>query len=487
MMYLYHQVKVERSDMKITFIRPNFLDARSPDAWEPLALAVLAGLTPKHIELDFYDEHLEPIPHDHETDLVALTATTFTARRAYQIATDFRRLGIPVVMGGYHPSFLPEEALAYADSVVIGDAEEVWAHVVQDSENGDLRQTYKGSKLPQLDRLNYDRRIFKGKNYNPISFLKFSSVHYSRGCRYTCDFCSIHAFYGAQTRHRPVADLVAEIKALDRKFIVFVDDNLFVNVSMAEELFRALIPLNIRWACQISLDVANNSKLLNLMAKSGCVAAVVGFESINRANLGQMKKGWNIKNDAHIDAIQKFHDLGIMIYATFVFGYDNDTVDSFDITAEFAIRSKFALSNFLALTPTPGSPLYARLMAENRLIYDRWWLDPNYRFGEATFYPLKMTPDELREGCSRARKIFYKSGSIFKRMLGAVANNHDPTSLLVYLATNLVVKSSLFSKIGCRLGAAAPLIPQLDNIPLALNSSSSLVPGSETVGSSGSQ
>ena len=473
--------------MKITFIRPNFLDVRSPDAWEPLAFAILAGLTPKDIELEFYDEHLESIPQDHDTDLVALTAKTFTARRAYQIASDFRQRGIPVVMGGYHPSFLPEEALAYADSVVIGDAEEVWAQVVRDAKRGELKQIYKGSKLPQLKRLNYDRNIFKGKRYNPISFIQFSSIQYSRGCRFTCDFCSIHAFYGSQTRHRPVTELVAEIKALDRRFIVFVDDNLFVNASMAEELFRALIPLNIRWACQISLDVANNNQLLNLMAKSGCVAAVIGFESINKANLGQMKKGWNIKHDAHIDAIQKFHDLGIMIYATFVFGYDNDTVDSFDITAEFAISSKFALSNFLALTPTPGSPLYARLLAENRLIYERWWLDPNYRFGQATFYPLRMTPDELPEGCSRARKIFYKSGSIFKRMLGTVANNHDFSHLGIYLATNLVVKSNIFSKIGCRLGAVTPLVPQLDNIPLPLTSSRGLGLRSATVGLNGSQ
>jgi radical SAM superfamily enzyme YgiQ (UPF0313 family) len=202
-------------------------------------------------------------------------------------------------------------------------------------------------------------------------------------------------------------------------------------------------------------------------------------------NLGQMKKGWNIKNNAHIDAIQKFHDLGIMIYATFVFGYDNDTVDSFDITAEFAVNSKFALSNFLALTPTPGSQLYDRLLAENRLIYDRWWIDPNYRFGQATFDPLRMTPDELTEGCRRARKIFYKSGSIFKRMLGSVANNHDISHLMIYLATNLVVKSNIFSKIGCRLGAVTPLVPQLDNVPIPKTSSGGLGLRSATAGLKG--
>jgi radical SAM superfamily enzyme YgiQ (UPF0313 family) len=263
-----------------------------------------------------------------------------------------------------------------------------------------------------------------------------------------------------------VAELVAEIETLGRKNIVFIDDNLFVNINKAEELFRSLIPLNIRWACLVSIDIAKNDKLLSLMAKSGCVAAAIGFESINKANLGQMKKGWNIKQNSHIDAIQKFHDHGIMIYASFVFGYDHDTVDSFEVTVDFAIRSKFALCNFIALTPTPGSLLFNRLLATNRLIYNRWWLDPNYKFGQATFHPLGMTPDELPEGCRRARKIFYRSGSIFHRARGPVANNHDLSRLGTYLATNMYVKGNIFSNIGRRLGADTPLVPHLENVPL---------------------
>lgn len=273
-----------------------------------------------------------------------------------------------------------------------------------------------------------------------------------------------------------MTELVAEIEALGRKNIIFVDDNLFINTSKAKELFQALIPLNIRWACLISIDVAKNNQLLDLMSKSGCVAAAIGFESIDKTNLKQMKKGWYVQNDAHIVAIQKFHDLGIMIYATFIFGYDNDTVDSFDITAEFAINSNFALSNFIVLTPTPGSSLYNRLMAENRLIYDRWWLDPNYRFGQAIFHPLRMSLDELPEGCRRARKTFYKSGSIFKRLLGPVANNHDLSHLGLYLATNLVVKHNIFSNIGCRLGADTPLVPHIEDIPLQHTPGNGLMP-----------
>ena len=468
--------------MKVTFIRPNLSDTRSPDAWKPLAFAVLAGLTPPDVELDFFDDHLEPIPDDHDTDLVALTVDTYTARRAYQIATQFRQRGIQIVMGGYHPSFLPEEALTYADAVVIGDAEGVWGQLVRDAKQGKLQRVYKDSKLPSLKGLKFDHSIFEGKRYNPIPFVRFTPVQYSRGCRFACDFCSIHAFYGSRTRQRPVAELVAEIEALGRKHVIFIDDNLFVNVPKAEELFRALIPLSIRWACLVSVDIAKNARLLGLMAKSGCVAAATGFESLDKENLGQMRKGWNLKDDDPITAIQKFHDQGIMIYATFVFGYDQDTVDSFDITAEFAIRSKFALANFLALTPTPGSRLYNRLMSGNRLIFDRWWLDPDYRFGQATFRPLRMTTDELPEGCRRARKTFYEYGSILKRALGPVASNHDLSHLGIYLAANLVVKHNIFCNIGRRLGADTPLEPRLENVPLQPTSSKGLRLGAATGG-----
>lgn len=456
-------------NMKITFIRPNLFDARSADVWQPLVFAILANLTPPDVELDFFDEHLEPIPDDHDTDLVALTVGTYTARRAYQIATQFRQRGIPVVLGGYHPSFLPKEALAYADTVVIGDAERVWGQLVRDAQQGKLQRIYQDSKLPPLRGLELDRNIFEGKRYGPVPLFRVTPVQYGRGCRFACDFCSIHAFYGSQTRQRPVDEVVAEIEALDSKYIVFVDDNLFIDVPQAEELLRALIPLNIRWVSLVSIDIAKNTQLLDLMAKSGCVGVSAGFESLNRENLKQMRKGWNVKND-RVAAIQKFHDRGILLYVSFVFGYDHDTADSFDITAEFAIRSKFALSNFLTLTPTPGSRLYSRLMAENRLLYNRWWLDPNFRFGQATFRPLGMAPEEMPEGCRRARKMFYGHKSIFRRAVGSAANNHDLVRLGIYMATNLITKHDVFSNMGRRLGADAPLEPRLEHVPLQLRS-----------------
>jgi radical SAM superfamily enzyme YgiQ (UPF0313 family) len=450
--------------MKITFIRPQFMNMQTVVAGEPLVFAILAGLTPPDVELDFLDERLEPIPDDHDTDLVALTVETFTARRAYQIATQFRQRGIPVVMGGYHPSFLPEEALVYADAVVIGDAEGVWGQLVQDARRGKLQRVYRDSKLPSLEGLKFDRSIFKGKRYKP--FVPIVPVQYSRGCRFACEFCSIHAFYGSQTRQRPVAEVVAEIEALDRKYIIFIDDNPFVSIPKAEELFRALIPLNIRWGCQVSIDIAKNTHLLDLMAKSGCFGVVIGFESLNKENLRQMGKGWNLGRSEYDATIRKLRERGIMLYASFVFGYDHDTVDTFDITAEFAIRSGFALANFFPLNPMPGSRLYSWLMNENRLIYERWWLDPNYRFGEAMFHPRQMTADDLSEGCLRARKTFFGYRSILKRALDTKANSRHITHLGPYLVGNWMAKHVITYKQWHRLGADTPLEPRLENVPL---------------------
>jgi radical SAM superfamily enzyme YgiQ (UPF0313 family) len=429
---------------------------------EPLVFAILAGLTPKDVELDFFDERIEPIPLGHDTDLVAISVGTYTARRAYQISTQFRQRGIPVVMGGLHPSFLPEEALVYADSVVIGDAEEIWENLVQDARQGKLKRIYRQLKQPDLKGVKFDRTIFEGKRYKPLI-----PVQIGRGCRFACDFCSINAFYGSHMRQRSVKEIVAEIEALDSKHILFVDSNLFVDIPKAEELFQALIPLNIHWGGQITLDAVINTQMLDLMARSGCFAISTGFESLNKDNLRLMNKEWNLKDNSYEHAIQQFHDRGIIIYANLIFGYDHDTVDSFDITAEFAIQSKFALANLVPLTPTPSSRLYGRLREDNRLIFKRWWLDPAYRYGHATFHPQLMTADELTEGCIHAREMFYKFGSILKRATKPSANSRSLLNLGVFWAGNLITRHELSYKLGHHLGAKTPLVPRLDDVSIS--------------------
>jgi radical SAM superfamily enzyme YgiQ (UPF0313 family) len=442
--------------MRVAFIRPHLFDTRSADALEPLVFAVLAGLTPPDVDLVLHDERLAPVPLDDDVDLVALTVETYTARRAYQIARHYRSRGIPVVVGGYHPSFLPDEALLYADAVVIGDAEAIWRNLLDDCRRGRLRPIYRAEQSPALDGVAIDRRLFHGKRYPPVA-----AVQYGRGCRYACDFCSIHAFYGSAVRHRPAAEVVAEIETIGRRNVLLVDDNLFIDRPRARELFLALKPLGVTWGCQVTVDVADDPELLDLMASSGCIAALIGFESLDPQNLRQMNKGWALRHRTYQSAIQRFHDRGIMIYGSFIFGYDHDTRDSIGRTIDFALESKLFLVNFSPLTPTPGSRLYSRLRAEGRLLYDRWWLDPRYRYGATTYRPRHLTPDELTDLTIRARTAFYGYGSIAKRALNFQSNTRTFRHLGLFLSANLVSRREISSKLGRPLGGSDPFAATL--------------------------
>ena len=422
---------------------------------EPSCFAILKSRTPPDVETNLFDERLEEIPLDVSTDLVAMTVETYTARRSYQIATEFRRRGVPVVMGGYHPTFLPDEALQFADSVVCGDAEGIWERVVEDARRNRLQPLYQRDDLPPLGGLQPDRSIFQGKRYAPVTLLQ-----YGRGCRYNCDFCSIRAFYGGNLRQRPIDELVEEIKGVGRKNVILVDDNIFVDIPKAKALFEALIPLKIRWSCQASIDVTRDRELVRLMKRSGCMVVLIGFESLEPANLQQMNKGWNLRGGDYASSIRVLHDAGIMIYGTFVFGYDHDTAESFDAAVDFAIKHRLYLANFNPLTPTPRAPLYDRLKREGRMIHDKWWLSPDFRYGHATFRPRGMTADELREGCYRARTKFNTLRSIARRALDPHANLRDPYQAGLYLLSNVISRREIHAKQDSQLGSATLLEPK---------------------------
>lgn len=438
--------------MKVAFVVPNMFETRAFDAIEPLVFSILAARTPDGIEIVFWDERKEAVPLDAEVSLLAITVETHTARRAYKIARQYRDLGVPVVMGGHHPTFLPDEALRHCDAVVIGDAEGAWEELIEDFRVGALKSRYRQPKILQLANMKMDRSIFKGKGYAPASV-----IQYGRGCKFNCEFCSIRAFYGSDLRQRPVADVIAEIEELDNRHVFFVDDNIFVDPAKAKELLRALVPLGITWSCQVSVDIARDRELVELLEKSGCNGALVGFESLNPINLNQMKKGWSVKRQDIETSIKILQDAGVMIYGSFVFGYDADTPDSFEETVEFAVRNKFFLGNFAALTPTPGAGLYNRLRAENRLLHDRWWLDPDYRYGDAAFVPRGMTPDQLTEGCHWARTQFHTYNSIFHRLWDRRTNLKNLHRAGFYLAANFVFRREMRTKHGQSLGGEKPL------------------------------
>ena len=374
-------------------------------------LASLQNLIPPDVELALYDDRLEPIPYDDPTNLVAITVETYTAKHAYQIAAQFRKRGVPVVMGGYHPTLLPDEASQYADAIAIGDAETTWPQIVEDACAGKLKRVYQSTPNLMLEGVSPQRSIFKGKRYGALRIVQFG-----RGCRFACDFCSVHAFYGSSIPRRCMDDVLAELDELRGQYVLFADDNLYTDKAQAETLFQSMKGLNIHWGCQVSVDIAQNPHLLDLMAKSGCVGVVIGFELLNEFNLILMKKKWNTKQGNYVDALTRIYESGIMVFGSFVFGYDHDTFEAFDRTLEFAMRSKLALAQFNPLIPIPATPLYARLEKENRLLYHRWWLDDDYRYGETIFRPLGMTPEELADGCIRLRRAINSYIAIALRM-----------------------------------------------------------------------
>ncbi len=426
--------------MKLTLIRPNLGDYRSSDAMPPLGLAILAARA-ADCEIAFYDERIEPVPLDARTDLVALSVETYTARRAYEIADAYRARGVPVVMGGYHPSFLPDEAAAHADAVVIGDAEGVWERLLDDARAGKLAPRYQGSAERPLRDYRIDRRIFAGKRYAPVEV-----VQYGRGCRFACEFCSIHSFYGNSVRHRPLDGLLDEIAGLPQEHLLFfVDDNLYGPRAEFLALLKAIAPLKRRWSCQISIDVARDDALMDALVEAGCRFVLIGFESLSADNLRQMGKPWNQVSGAYRDVVRSLHRRGIGIYGTFVFGYDADTPEVIERTVDFALDARLELANFNALTPTPGSPLYTRLQRENRLVAPEWWIDPLYRYGDPIFQPRGLSADELALAIFDARKRFYRWGAIAKR----VFDGHTPFAWrersMVAIA-NVISRREIFRK-----------------------------------------
>lgn len=439
--------------MKIALVMPcigNKPGSSYIKSWkmEPLALATLAGMTPSDVEIVLYDDRLERIPYEDPVDLVGITVETYTAKRAYHIASKFRARNISVVLGGYHVTLMPEEASEHATAIVVGEAEGIWPQVIEDARKKKLKKKYITRKLTDLSGIKPDHSIYKGKKYQSINLIEFS-----RGCRHACNFCSITAFHQQNHICRPVKDVVCEIKFCrkDRPFF-FVDDNIASNISEAKTLFQKLIPLNIKWVGQFSISAAQDDELLDLMKKSGCIGMLVGFESLNEKNLRQMQKSWNTGAKYYNEMLKKIRKRGLKLYTTFLLGYDYDNQDVINQTVNFAVLHKFFIAAFNHLVPFPGTPLYHEFEKCGRLLYDKWWLHPDFRFGDIVFKPKQMTPEEMIKHCMEARRRFYRLSSIAKRAFDFRTNVNSLNYAFLFLALNLQFQKEVEKKIGIELG-----------------------------------
>jgi radical SAM superfamily enzyme YgiQ (UPF0313 family) len=380
---------------------------------EPLPIAALAGLTPRDVGVAFHDDRMEPVPFDAPTDAVAIPVETYTAARAYQIASEYRKRGVPVVMGGFHATLATEEVARFAEAVVVGEAESVWPRVVDDLAHGTLQPIYRGERR-DLSEARYDRRLFRGKRYLPIGL-----VETGRGCRFPCEFCAIQTFFDRTHRSRPIEHVVAEIAQLapEKRVFFFVDDNFAGDLAAARPLLAELEKLGVRWITQMSIDAAHDEDFLDALRRAGCRGVLIGFESLDEENLRRMNKRFNTMKGGFRRALANLRRHSIFVYGTFIFGYENDTHASFDAAVDFATEEGMYIAAFNHLTPFPGTPLYRRLQSENRLRFESWWIDPEYRYNALPFVPRSLTPGEVTQGCVAARRRFYAWRSIAQRSL----------------------------------------------------------------------
>ena len=404
--------------MKIELIVPAVEEnARIPN----LAFPILAALSPRDVEISFTDDLLTPIHLDKdlkEVDLVGITVLTKTALRAYEIADAYQKKGIPVVLGGIHPTALPEEAKTHADSIVMGEAEELWPQLIEDAKMGNLKPFYHQEGYTELSKIPIPRRdILPRRGYLPLDVAQVT-----RGCPFRCEFCSVQKFFGETYRFRPISNVLEEVRRLRHRWMMFNDDNIIGNRAYSKELLKALIPLKKKWFGQASLSGLKAIENVELLAKSGCPSLFIGFESLSKKNLVTSKKFQNDPSE-YREIIDTLHRYGIAICGSFVFGFDEDDPSVFEETVSFSIQAKLFSAIFMILTPYPETSFYHRVKNEGRLAQDQWWLLKNPEDSAPHFLPKKMTGQALREGWKKAWKEFYSFPSIWKRFHW----NYSPT------------------------------------------------------------
>jgi radical SAM superfamily enzyme YgiQ (UPF0313 family) len=405
-------------------------------SWPPLNLPYIAAMTPAHYDVQVIDENIEPFVF-READIVGITAMTSSVYRAYQIAQQYRSHGIPTVMGGIHVSMMPEEALNYCKTIVIGEAESVWPQLLQDFESGQLRRRYQGT-WQTLDKLPIPRRdILKNSYYS------WGSIQTSRGCPMDCTFCSVTAFNGKRFRRRPMDSVIQELTQIPQKKILIADDNIIGHGSKdrlwTKELFRQIIALKLNkiFFAQSSLQIGEDPELLRLAAKSGLKVVLIGMESINPESLRSYKKSINLhhlNHERYNALIQNIRKAGIAVLAAFVLPSEKDTMEVFDATLRFIRLAGIDIIQTTKPTPLPGTQLWKELIAENRIIdtnFPEAWKD--YRLSRLVYEPSKMSRRDAYRGFTALREQFYSRSETIRRTLNTLCTTRDPiTTYIAY-------------------------------------------------------
>lgn len=369
-----------------------------------LSLLTVAALTPKKHQVRIIDEQIDLIPDD-DYDLVGITAMTATAPRAYALCRMFRRRGIPVVLGGFHATFNPDEAQQHADTVVAGPAGGAWPALLDDAEKGRLKSLYCGDPDSDIPGP-LPKHLLNKKGY-----LSVNTIYATMGCRNQCTFCSITSFYKGQRYRKDIEDVVAELKAFNERFFMFIDDNLTQDRAYALVLFKAIAPLKKKWVTQASIEIADDPEMLHWLRESGCVGVFIGLESFSESALCSQNKTIKLPQ-YYKQAVRNIHDHGIFVEAGLIFGFDTDGPDIFESTLKILDEIGMDAMQASILTPLPGTKLFDAM--RDRIVDYNW---DHYDYKYAVFEPQNMSREDLRAGLEWINKRFYSPARIMRRLI----------------------------------------------------------------------
>lgn len=411
--------------------------------WKPLSLMVLAGLTPPDWEISIVDENLgaPDYPALPRPDLVGITAFTSQANRAYEVAAHFRAQGVPVVMGGIHATMCLDEVAARVDSVVTGEAEGVWARVLEDLRAGRLQRRYDGG-LADIGAVPPARHDLTSRGY------AFGAIQTTRGCPLNCSFCSVTAFNGAHYRQRPVDDVVREFRSIREKYVLVVDDNLIgtspAHIERSKELFRALARARLRkqWVCQATINFGDDGELLSLAARAGCSGVFIGFESPAPEGLAEVGKKFNLLKNRDLRAsVRNIQRHNILVVGSFIIGLDTDAPGIGRRISETASRHGVDNLNVLFLTPLPGTRLWDKMHSEGRIALGTF--PDDWKYYTLTFPVARykqLSPEEVFREMTTCNRDFYSFPRILRRVASCLWRGHRP---LISLVGNLSFRRNI--------------------------------------------